>query len=470
MSKVKPSLPKGTRDFNPTELRKRQYIFNTIKTVFEKYGFQPIETPVMENLSTLEGKYGEEGDKLLFRILNSGDNLTEIQNPVNNIQSNKELIQKVSEKGLRYDLTIPFARYVVMHQNEITFPFKRYQIQPVWRADRPQKGRYREFYQCDADVIGSDSLLNEAELILIYVEVFEKLGIDVTIKFNNRKILQGIAEYGKVNTIEFTTLLDKLDKIGIDALLDEFNNKGYSSEFIDVIKILIDSNNKGRLETAIFEDFFGNKLTHLSRIFPHKSETGLKGLNEIWAIENYLTETKIDNNKKPKFDFTLARGLDYYTGTIFEVKANNVQMGSIGGGGRYDNLTGVFGLPNVSGVGISFGIERIYDVMEELGLFNNLNLEIAVTKVLFINFGGESELVAFNYLQQIRQHNIAAEIYPSNAKMDKQMKYANAKKIPFVAFVGEEEIKNNTINLKNMESGLQQTLSFVELISRLDEF
>lgn len=467
MSKVKPSLPKGTRDFNPTELRKRQYIFNIIKTVFEKYGFQPIETPVMENLSTLEGKYGEEGDKLLFRILNSGDNLTEIQNPLNNIQSNKELIQKVSEKGLRYDLTIPFARYVVMHQNEITFPFKRYQIQPVWRADRPQKGRYREFYQCDADVIGSDSLLNEAELILIYVEVFKKLDIDVTIKFNNRKILQGIAEYGKVNTIEFTTLLDKLDKIGIDALLDEFNNKGYSSEFIDVIKILIDSNNKGRLETAIFEDFFGNKLTHLSRIFPHKSETGLKGLNEIWAIENYLTETKIDNNKKPKFDFTLARGLDYYTGTIFEVKANNVQMGSIGGGGRYDNLTGVFGLPNVSGVGISFGIERIYDVMEELGLFNKLNLDIAVTKVLFINFGGESELVAFNYLQQIRQHNIAAEIYPSNAKMDKQMKYANAKKIPFVAFVGEEEIKNNTINLKNMESGLQQTLSIASLLEHL---
>jgi histidyl-tRNA synthetase len=447
MSKVKPSLPKGTRDFNPTELRKRQYIFNTIKTVFEKYGFQPIETPVMENLSTLEGKYGEEGDKLLFRILNSGDNLTEIQNPVNNIQSNKELIQKVSEKGLRYDLTIPFARYVVMHQNEITFPFKRYQIQPVWRADRPQKGRYREFYQCDADVIGSDSLLNEAELILIYVEVFEKLGIDVTIQFNNRKILAGFAEVLNITDklAAFTVILDKLDKIGKEKVVEEFVQLGLSDRANEVLDFAFGKNNEEQI--------------NFLKAFLAENETGKKGLEEIAFLLKF--------SKLPQLNITLARGLDYYTGTIFEVKANNVQMGSIGGGGRYDNLTGVFGLPNVSGVGISFGIERIYDVMEELGLFNKLNLEIAVTKVLFINFGGESELVAFNYLQQIRQHNIAAEIYPSNAKMDKQMKYANAKKIPFVAFVGEEEIKNNTINLKNMESGLQQTLSISSLLEHL---
>ena len=332
MTKIKPSLPKGTRDFGPAELRKRQYIFNTIKTVFEKYGFQPIETPVMENLSTLEGKYGEEGDKLLFRILNSGDNLSEIQNSKNEIQNNKELIQKVSEKGLRYDLTIPFARYVVMHQNEIAFPFKRYQIQPVWRADRPQRGRYREFYQCDADVVGSDSLLNEVELVLIYAEAFKQLGIDVTIQFNNRKILAGFAEVlnitDKLNA--FTVTLDKLDKIGKEKVAEEFATIGVSEKANEVLEYASGKNNE-------------EQITFL-KSFLSGSETGRKGIEEIEFLLKLSTA--------PKLNITLARGLDYYTGTIFEVKANNVQMGSIGGGGRYDNLTGVFGLQGVSGVGI----------------------------------------------------------------------------------------------------------------------
>jgi histidyl-tRNA synthetase len=452
MTKIKPSLPKGTRDFGPAELRKRQYIFNTIKTVFEKYGFQPIETPVMENLSTLEGKYGEEGDKLLFRILNSGDILSKIQNSNpdsyrDEIQNNKELIQKVSEKGLRYDLTIPFARYVVMHQNEIAFPFKRYQIQPVWRADRPQRGRYREFYQCDADVVGSDSLLNEVELVLIYAEAFEQLGIDVTIQFNNRKILAGFAEVlnitDKLNA--FTVILDKLDKIGKEKVAEEFAATGVSEKANEVLEYASGKNNE-------------EQITFL-KSFLSGSETGRKGIEEI--------EFLLKLSSTPKLNITLARGLDYYTGTIFEVKANNVQMGSIGGGGRYDNLTGVFGLQGVSGVGISFGIERIYDVMEELGLFNDLNLEAATTKVMFVNFGDVSELTAFNYVQQIRAENISAEIYPANVKMDKQMKYANAKKIPFVAFVGDEEIKNQTIQLKNMNTGEQQACSILEVIQKL---
>lgn len=447
MTKIKPSLPKGTRDFGPTELRKRQYVFNTIKSVFEKYGFLPIETPVMENLSTLEGKYGEEGDKLLFRILNSGDNLSEIQNSKNEIQSNKEFIQKISEKGLRYDLTIPFARYVVMHQNDITFPFKRYQIQPVWRADRPQKGRYREFYQCDADVVGSDSLLNEAELVLIYTEVFEKLGIDVTIQFNNRKILSGFAEVLNITDklTAFTVILDKLDKIGKEKVVEDFAAIDISAKANEILNYASGKNNEEQIKFL--------------KSFLVESETGKKGIEEI---EYILKLTGF-----PKLNITLARGLDYYTGTIFEVKANNVQMGSIGGGGRYDNLTGVFGLQGVSGVGISFGIERIYDVMEELGLFNHLNLEAATTRVMFINFGGVSELTAFNYVQQIRAKDISAEIYPANVKMDKQMKYANAKKISFVAFVGDEEIKNNTIQLKNMSTGEQNAYSIEQVIEKL---
>lgn len=447
MTKIKPSLPKGTRDFGPTELRKRQYIFNTIKRVFEKYGFQPIETPVMENLSTLEGKYGEEGDKLLFRILNSGDNLSEIQNSKNDIQTNKELIQKISEKGLRYDLTIPFARYVVMHQNDIIFPFKRYQIQPVWRADRPQKGRYREFYQCDADVVGSDSLLNEVELVLIYAEVFEKLDIDVTIQLNNRKILAGFTEVLNIaeKQTAFTVILDKLDKIGKEKVAEEFAAIGISDKASEILAFVSGKNNEEQIE------FLKSFLT--------ESKTGKKGIEEI--------EFLLKLSAIPKLNITLARGLDYYTGTIFEVKANNLQMGSIGGGGRYDNLTGVFGLQGVSGVGISFGIERIYDVMEELDLFNQLNLDVATTKIMFVNFGGESELTAFNYVQQIRTEDISAEIYPANTKMDKQMKYANAKKIPFVAFVGDEEIKTQTIQLKNMITGEQKAYSIQQAIDIL---
>jgi len=447
MTKIKPSLPKGTRDFGPTELRKRQYIFNTIKRVFEKYGFQPIETPVMENLSTLEGKYGEEGDKLLFRILNSGDNLSEIQNSKNDIQTNKELIQKISEKGLRYDLTIPFARYVVMHQNDITFPFKRYQIQPVWRADRPQKGRYREFYQCDADVVGSDSLLNEVELVLIYAEVFEKLDIDVTIQLNNRKILAGFTEVLNIaeKQTAFTVILDKLDKIGKEKVAEEFAAIGISEKASEILAFVSGKNNEEQIEFL--------------KSFLAESKTGKKGIEEI--------EFLLKLSAIPKLNITLARGLDYYTGTIFEVKANNLQMGSIGGGGRYDNLTGVFGLQGVSGVGISFGIERIYDVMEELDLFNQLNLDVATTKIMFVNFGGESELTAFNYVQQIRAEDISAEIYPANTKMDKQMKYANAKKIPFVAFVGDEEIKTQTIQLKNMITGEQKAYSIQQAIDIL---
>jgi histidyl-tRNA synthetase len=448
MSKIKPSLPKGTRDFGPVELRKRQYIFNTIKNVFEKYGFQPIETPVMENLSTLEGKYGEEGDKLLFRILNSGDNLTEIQNSKNKIQNNKDLIHVLSEKGLRYDLTIPFARYVVMHQNEIAFPFKRYQIQPVWRADRPQRGRYREFYQCDADVIGSDSLLNEVELILIYDEVFKKLNISATIEFNNRKLLAGFVDEMGVDEklTEFTVVLDKLDKIGKEKAMEEFEKIHLP---MDAVKVIL-NNTIGKINQE--------QLKFLKE-FLRTSEIGRKGIEEVEFILKHTTFSKLKS--------TLARGLDYYTGTIFEVKANGVQMGSIGGGGRYDNLTGVFGLEGVSGVGISFGIERIYDVMEELGLFKHLDLESSTTKVLFVNFGGANELQAFEYANKLRQQNIAAEMYPASVKLDKQMKYANAKKIPFVAFTCEAELKNNTLQLKNMQTGEQAEYKIDEAIEIL---
>ncbi len=447
MSKVKPTLPKGTRDFGPVELRKRQYIFDTIKNVFEKFGFQPIETPVMENLSTLEGKYGEEGDKLLFRILNSGDNLSEIQNSKNEIQNNKELINRISEKGLRYDLTIPFARFVVMHQNEITFPFKRYQIQPVWRADRPQKGRYREFYQCDADVVGSDSLLNEAELVLIYAEAFERLGIDVEIKINNRKILAGFAEVLNISEqlTAFTVILDKIDKVGKEKIAEEFSQNNFPSQANEILEFASGKTNEEQIQFL--------------KTFLSAGETGKKGIEELEYLLNL--------SSVPQLNITLARGLDYYTGTIFEVKANNVQMGSIGGGGRYDNLTGVFGLQGVSGVGISFGIERIYDVMEELNLFQHLDLEVSTTKVLFVNFGGENEMAAFNYANRLRQKNISAEIYPSAAKLDKQLKYANVKKIPFVAFVGEEEIKTETVKLKNMRTGEQKTLSMDEMIHEL---
>lgn len=455
--KITPSLPKGTRDFGPNELRKRNYIFGVIKSVFEKYGFQPIETPAMEKLETLEGKYGDEGDKLLFRILNSGDFLKDVRSKMLDVSGeelNSFLTSKISnllsEKGLRYDLTIPFARYVVQHQNEITFPFKRYQIQPVWRADRPQKGRYREFYQCDADVIGSDSLRNEVELILIYDEVFRKLGLDVKIKFNNRKLLVGIAEKNNIEEklTAFTIALDKLDKIGEAAVKEELHKQSITTEALDVIIQL--------------KNFKKNELFPFLENYFTDSENGKKGTEEI----KYIL-AQVDACASLEFDPTLARGLDYYTGTIFEVKANNVQMGSIGGGGRYDNLTGVFGLQGVSGVGISFGVERIYDVMDELKLFDNLNLSANTTRALFINFGGEAETKAFQYLQQLRANDIPAEIFPSAEKMKKQIGYADKKGIPYAIFLGKEELKNGLLQVKDLKSGEQKTISFNELIAFL---
>jgi len=449
MSKIKPSLPQGTRDFGPVELRKRQYIFNTIKSVFEKYGFQPIETPAMEKLSTLEGKYGEESTKLLYKIRNFENLLDSLSSELVSAikkEYNYNFIPKGSKNGLRYDLTIPFARYVVMHQNEIAFPFKRYQIQPVWRADRPQRGRYREFYQCDADVIGSDSLLNEVELILIYEEVFRNLGISVEINFNNRKILSGFAEALNIQDklIAFTIILDKLDKVGKEKVSEEFQQNNFPLKANEILEYAAGKSNEEQIS-------FLKKFLFLS-------DTGKKGISEIEFILKHVSA---------KLNITLARGLDYYTGTIFEVKAKGVQMGSIGGGGRYDNLTGVFGLEGVSGVGISFGIERIYDVMEELGLFKELDLESATTKVLFVNFGGENEMKAFEYAKKVRKENIATEMYPSSVKLDKQMKYANAKKIPFAAFVGEAELKNNTLQLKNMRTGEQYEISIEEAIEIL---
>ncbi|MDZ4844624.1 MAG: histidine--tRNA ligase [Chitinophagales bacterium] len=489
MSKVTPSLPKGTRDFGPAELRKRNYIFGIIKSVFEKYGFQPIETPAMEKLETLEGKYGEEGDKLLFRILNSGDFLKEIRSQ--NIEVSEDNLKKitslVSGKGLRYDLTIPFARYVVQHQHEITFPFKRYQIQPVWRADRPQKGRYREFYQCDADVVGSDSLLNEVELILIYDEVFRKLGLDVTIKYNSRKILKAICEIANIPLSQFgdvVSAIDQFDKVGSEVALDSLKEKRFSLNQIQSLKETINYLLDGKIVMRLEDKF--------KKLFS-ENNSGLTGLDEILFIKQIIKNLSGDNlveiasfhpraqqiihyHKNPDshkiklhFDAVLARGLDYYTGTIFEVKANNVQMGSIGGGGRYDNLTGVFGLPNVSGVGISFGVERIYDVMEELKLFDNIDLQSNTTRALFINFGGEAETKAFQYLQQLRASDIPAEIFPSNEKMKKQIGYADKKGIPYAIFVGEEELKNETLQVKILKSGEQKLYKIEEVIELLKQ-
>ena len=450
MAKIKPSLPKGTRDFTPEQLARRYFIMNTIREVFELYGFQPIETPAMENLETLTGKYGEEGDKLLFRILNSGDFLLKADEKALADKDSNKLSSSISEKGLRYDLTIPFARYVVMHQHEITFPFRRYQMQPVWRADRPQKGRYREFYQCDADIIGSDSLLNEVELILIYDEVFRRLRVgDITIKLNNRKILEGVADVTGTSDRfgQMTVILDKTDKIGIDGIREEFMKSGFS-EF--QTKEIIDLLNNSRDNF----DFVANKL--------QSSQKGKEGLAELEYIKGFLAESEAAD---VIFDLTLARGLDYYTGTILEVKANNVSIGSIGGGGRYDDLTGVFGLPGVSGVGISFGLDRIYDVMEELGLFEEIALN--TTKVLFANFDSESERKAFIYLQQLRDEGIKAEIYPSPEKLGKQFKYADARKIPYVILAGSEELKTGLLAIKNMQTGDQQKSTMEEIIAHL---
>lgn len=453
MSTQKPSIPKGTRDFSPTEMLKRNYIFNTIKKHFVRFGFQPIETPAMENLSTLMGKYGEEGDKLLFKILNSGDYLSNVSEEELKVNNSSKLIQKISEKGLRYDLTVPFARFVVQHQNEINFPFKRYQIQPVWRADRPQKGRYREFFQCDADVIGTNSMLNELEIVQLIDAVFSDLKVDVVIKLNNRKILSGIAEIiGQADKIiEITVAMDKLDKIGLDNVNKELLEKGLAQEAIDQLQpiILLSGNSQ-------------EKLASLKTILG-KSELGLYGISEIQEIFDYLKMFDLPN--KVELDLTLARGLNYYTGTIFEVKAADVQIGSICGGGRYDDLTGVFGLKDVSGVGISFGADRIFDVLNELELYPKQQTEN--TKVFFINFGKKEELYCLPIIEKLRKSGINSEIYPEAAKMKKQMKYADAKSIPYVVMAGEEEIQNKVLILKNMENGDQQSFSIDQLFEFL---
>lgn len=447
----KPSIPKGTRDFSPEEMAKRNYIFNTIREVYHLYGFQQIETPAMENLSTLMGKYGEEGDKLLFKILNSGDCFAGMtceevaeMNPV-------KFAAKACEKGLRYDLTVPFARFVVQHRNEISFPFKRYQIQPVWRADRPQKGRYREFYQCDGDVVGSNSLINEVELVQIMDEVFRRFGICVSIKMNNRKILAGIAEIiGEADKlVDITVAIDKLDKIGLDNVNAELRAKGLSEEAIERLQpvILLSGSNE-------------EKLAALRPILSGSS--GMKGIEELEFIFDKLKNIPLTANLE--LDLTLARGLNYYTGAIFEVKALDVQIGSITGGGRYDNLTGVFGLEGVSGVGISFGADRIYDVLNQLDLYPKDAL--LTTQLLFVNFGPTEESYLLPLIAKVRAAGIRTELYPEAAKMKKQMSYADTKRIPFVALVGENEIKENKINLKNMLTGEQCLVSLDELLEK----
>lgn len=447
MARNKPSIPKGTRDFSPVEMTRRTYMFDTIKEVFKTHGFLPLETPAMENLSTLLGKYGDEGDKLLFKILNSGaftDNLTP-----EDLGSPNTAALKISEKGLRYDLTVPFARYVVQHQNDIVFPFRRYQIQPVWRADRPQKGRYREFYQCDVDIIGSKSLLNEVELVQIVEKVFGKLGIAVTLKMNNRKILAGIAEsIGHADKmIDITVAIDKIDKIGMDAVAEELYSKGLSTEAVAKLKPILelDGTNRERLE----------KLKPVLS----GSETGMAGIQEMEAIFSYVDSLGI--TLSIEMDFSLARGLNYYTGAIFEVKARDFEIGSICGGGRYDDLTGIFGMPDTSGVGISFGADRIYDVMLGLDLFPE---EATVsTKVLFLNFGGEEEVRALTELSELRKAGIAAEIYPDSAKIKKQMDYANKRGIPYVIIIGGDELAGGYAIVKDMKSGEQTQAGFGKL-------
>ena len=450
---AKPGIPKGTRDFSPVEMAKRNYIFNTIRDVYHLYGFQQIETPSMEMLSTLMGKYGDEGDKLLFKIQNSGDYFSGITDEELLSRNAAKLASKFCEKGLRYDLTVPFARYVVMHRDEITFPFKRYQIQPVWRADRPQKGRYREFYQCDADVVGSDSLLNEVELMQIVDTVFTRFGIRVCIKINNRKILTGIAEIiGEADKIvDITVAIDKLDKIGLENVNKELADKGISEEAIAKLQPII-----------LLSGTNAEKLTTLKTVLAD-SEIGIKGVEESEFILNTLTAMGLKN--EIELDLTLARGLNYYTGAIFEVKALDVQIGSITGGGRYDNLTGVFGMAGVSGVGISFGADRIFDVLNQLELYPKE--AVNGTQLLFINFGEKEAAFSIGILAKVRAAGIRAEIFPDAAKMKKQMSYANAKNIPFVAIVGENEMNEGKAMLKNMETGEQNLVSAEELIETL---
>lgn len=452
----KPSIPKGTRDFSPEEVAKRNYIFNMIRAEFEKFGFQPIETPSFENSETLMGKYGDEGDRLIFKILNSGDYLSKANPEVFKLQDSNAFTSSISEKALRYDLTVPFARYVVQHQNDIEFPFKRYQIQPVWRADRPQKGRFREFYQCDADVVGSDSLWQEVEFIQLYDAVFTALKLEgVTIKINNRKILSGIAEaIGATDKlIDFTVTLDKLDKIGEDKVKEEMRSKNISEDGISKLKPLFSLS--GSFESQI------NTL----RDILSSSEVGLKGIEELEFINKAVSQLGLQTASL-QLDVTLARGLNYYTGAIFEVAApKNVQMGSIGGGGRYDDLTGIFGMPNMSGVGISFGLDRIYLVLDELGLFpETVNKNV---KVLFINFGDKEALYSLKAIKKLREYGLYAELYPDNAKMKKQMTHANRREIPFVVMVGDDELKSNSYTLKNMKSGEQSKISLADLLSKL---
>ena len=445
---MKPSIPKGTRDFGPDQVRKRNYIFDTIKGVFRKFGYQQIETPSMENLSTLTGKYGEEGDKLLFKVLNNGDFLSKADSTALENKDSAKLTPSIAKRGMRYDLTVPFARYVVMHQNEISFPFKRFQIQPVWRADRPQKGRYQEFYQCDADVVGSNSLIYEAEYIQIFDEVFQKLGINVTIKLNNRKILAGIASVFDIEDqfIDLTVAIDKLDKIGVEKVGEELLNRGIASDKVEGIKTILTNPSYDMIKEHLKDDPIGSK--------------GVEELSQVFA---YLDGFDIKN--KIEIDITLARGLNYYTGCIFEVKANDYQIGSICGGGRYDDLTGNFGLKDVSGVGISFGAARIFDVMEGLNLFPDTSAD--TLQAIFIAMDDESHAFAFKGVTQMRAAGVNAELYPSPAKMKKQMKYVNDRQIPFAIIIGSNEMESGKLNLKNMTSGDQESLSLDQIIEKL---
>ena len=447
----KPSIPKGTRDFGPEEMAKRNYIFNTIKDVYALYGFEQIETPAMETLQTLMGKYGEEGDKLLFKILNSGDYLNKISDEELNERNSLHLASKLCEKGLRYDLTVPFARYVVMHRDELQLPFKRYQIQPVWRADRPQKGRYREFYQCDADVVGSDSLLNEVELMQIVDTVFTKFGIRIQIKINNRKILSGIAEVldEADKIVDITVAIDKLEKIGLENVNAELKAGGITDEAIEKLQPILTMQGSNE-----------DKLKTIEKVL-ESSEVGLKGVEETRFILDTLNSVGLNN--EIQLDLTLARGLNYYTGAIFEVKALDTPMGSITGGGRYDNLTGIFGMPGLSGVGISFGADRIYDVLNTLELYPKEML--SSTQVLFINFGEKETTYCLPFIAEIRKSEIRAEIFPDKAKMKRQMNYANAKNIPYVVFAGEDEIEKGKLMLKDMQSGEQKLVTAKELIA-----
>lgn len=450
---MKPSLPQGTRDFSADVVRKRQYIFSTIRSTFELYGFQPLETPAMENLETLMGKYGEEGDKLIFKILNNG-----LDHPEKEQQTRTEFekilegksTKSITERAMKYDLTIPFARYVAMNHSKLAFPFKRYQIQPVWRADRPQRGRYREFYQCDADIVGSNALLNEVELVNIYNDVFQKLGMNgFELRINHRKILAALAEIcgGADKMIEITIAIDKLDKIGIEKVKEELTGRGLTEEQLGTIEKYLQISGSNQ-----------EKLTAVKNLFAH-SETGKKGIEDL----EYLLNT-IAPQRKPILDFTLARGLNYYTGIIFEAKAPaEVKIGSIGGGGRYDNLTGLFGVPNIPGVGISFGVDRIYDVLEELKLFPG-DVEQG-TRVLFFNLGNEESKTAYTLLQQLRQNGIASELYHESAKIDKQFKYAEKRNIPLIVMIGSKEIEEKTATVKNIVSGQQQKISFEELVN-----